>query len=208
MRYFAAYLDILGTKDLVARGKFSDLHVLDFCGAASVAAHRYRVSRFAAFSDCVIFTTPADKPQDLIGILVLLYENWINDGILARGGIALGSAIWVDHEINGKTKRPPNFNCARIYGEAISTAVEIERSSGPGILPFASDEVADAIAEVDSSSVLRLSSNVLRSFEWEKLGALIGYLEVFLEHETCSQAKRHLQATKRVLHLFEQRYVR
>ena len=96
MESFAAYLDILGTKDLVSRGEFSDFHALDFSGAAVVAASRFRSSRFAAFSDCVIFSVPANRPDDLLSILCLLFENWLSDGILVRGGIAVGDVRWVD----------------------------------------------------------------------------------------------------------------
>ena len=62
MESFVAYLDILGTKDLVSGGRFSDAHSLDFTGAVAVAALDFPASRFAAFSDCVILSTPADKP--------------------------------------------------------------------------------------------------------------------------------------------------
>src|ERR1039457_7080774 len=41
MSHFAAYFDILGTKDLVSHGEFRDLHALDFAGAV----RRLRTSR-------------------------------------------------------------------------------------------------------------------------------------------------------------------
>src|SRR5437870_4580271 len=66
MESFVAYLDILGTKDLVSRGKFSDAHVLDFTGAVVGAAPEFQSARFAAFSDSVILSAPPDKLADLV----------------------------------------------------------------------------------------------------------------------------------------------
>ena len=149
----------------MSRGEFSDSHAFDFSGAAVVAASRFSRSRFSAFSDCVILSVPANKPDDLISILCLLFENWLSDGILVRGGIAIGDIRWVDYEIDHKLRRLKNFSFARVYGKAVSEAVEIERSSGPGVLPFASDDVADQVLSAVPDAVLHLSSIVLRSFE-------------------------------------------
>ena len=158
MSHFAAYFDILGTKDLVSHGEFSDLHALDFSGAVIVAAHQYPASRFAAFSDCVILTTPSNAPEEFLSVLVLLCGNWMSDGIFVRGGIALGDVKWVDDDIDKQIKHRRNLRCARVYGTALNEAVEIERSSGPGILAFASNAAAECIRKIEPESVLALSS--------------------------------------------------
>lgn len=202
MESFVAYLDILGTKDMVSRDKFSDAHVLDFTGAVVGAASEFRSARFAAFSDCVILSSPADKAPDLLNILCFLFGNWVSDGVLVRGGVGLGEIDWVDDQIDPACRRLKNFSFARVYGKALSDAVEIERSSGPGILPFASDAVADRLQHAAPDSILCLSSNILRWFEWEKFDKWIGYLGIALEHNDSAQAARHIRATKRVLELF------
>ena len=71
------------------------------------------------------------------------------------------------------------------------------------MLAFVSDAVADCIGEIEPKSVLNLSSNVIRNFEWDALDTLFGYIEVFSKHEKSREALRHLNATKRVLKLFK-----
>jgi|GEM_PF-3624988 len=204
MNHFAAYFDILGTKDLVSHGEFSDLHALDFSGAVFVAAHNFPNSRFAAFSDCVILTTPSNAPEEFLDILKLLCENWLSDGILVRGGIALGDVKWVDDDhVDKLMSQHNNLRCARVYGTALNEAVEIERSSGPGILAFASDAAAECIRKIESESVLALSSNIIRHFEWRGLDTWIGYVDNFIKHEKKGERLRHLNATKRALNLFK-----
>lgn len=202
MRSFACYFDILGTKELVSHNEFTDSHSLDFCGPVILSAHEFRTSRFAAFSDCVIFSTPFERACDLFKILTALCENWISDGILVRGGIALGEVKWIDCEFDKEIKHLNNFSCARVYGSALNEAVEIERSSGPGILAFASDEVAEIISKSESCSVLSLSSNIIRNFEWKDLNFLILWVENFSVHTKSHKAQRHFSATKRALKLF------
>lgn len=204
MNHFAAYFDILGTKDLVHSGEFSDLHALDFSGAVFIAAHEYPNSRFATFSDCVIVTTPSSAPKEFLDVLRLLCGNWMADGILVRGGIALGDVKWVDHgHIDKLINSHHNLRCARVYGAALNEAVEIERSSGPGILAFASDTAAEYIRQVEPESVLALSSNIIRHFEWQKLATWIGYVETFTQNEKKNARLRHLNATNRTLNLFK-----
>jgi hypothetical protein len=204
MNHFAAYFDILGTKDLVSRGEFSDLHALDFSGAVFVAAHQHPNSRFAAFSDCVIVTTPSNAPNEFLDVLQLLCGNWMSDGILVRGGIALGDVKWVDYDhVDRLISQHNNLRCARVYGTALNEAVEIERSSGPGILAFASDVAAECIRKIEPESVLALSSNIIRHFEWQGLDTWIGYVETFIQYEKKGERLRHLNATNRALNLFK-----
>lgn len=203
MKQFVAYLDILGTKELVSRDEFSDSHAFDFSGAVAVAALRFRSARFAAFSDCVIFSVPANSPNDIISILCHLFENWLSDGIFVRGGISVGDIRWIDYQSDREFRGLKNLSFARVYGKALSEAVDIERSSGPGILPFASDAVADRLSNRTEDSVLRLSSNILRSFEWANLDAWIRTMDIYLKYAESVQARRHIRATKRVLEIFK-----
>lgn len=204
MSHFAAYFDILGTKDLVSRGRFDDLHALDFSGAVFGAAREHPSSRFAVFSDCVIFTTPSSDTNELLQILTFLCGNWMNDTIFVRGGIALGDVTWVDDDyLDKQIGRCRNIRCARVYGTALNQAVQIERSSGPGILAFATDEVAEHISRTEPKSVLSFSSNIIRHFEWSGLDTWLGYIEEFARHEENHERLRHLNATKRALNFFK-----
>jgi hypothetical protein len=171
-------------------------------GAVIAAALDFPASRFAAFSDCVILSSPADKPQDFLGVLRVLFENWFADGIRVRGGVAVGEIQWVDDQMDPKFRRLKNISFARVYGNALSEAVEIERSSGPGIHPFAADAVADRLRDIAPDSVLCLSSNVLRWYDWGKIDKWMAYWEIQLDREDSVQARRHIRATKRVLELF------
>ncbi len=204
MKHFVGFLDILGTKDMVARGQFSDLHALDFSGAVVVAAAKFSKARFAVFSDCIVFSLPTDHLLDLPALLSTLFENWISDGMLVRGGLAVGEIRWVDYEIDHEFAQLKNLSFARVYGQALSEAVEIEKSSGPGALVFASDEATELLVQAIPDGGLRLSSNVLRWFKWENLDAWIGTMDIYLEHSESSQAKRHIQATRRSLTLFRE----
>jgi hypothetical protein len=168
-----------------------------------VAASRFRSARFAVFSDCVIFSVPIKSPKDLIQILCLLFENWLSDGILVRGGISVGDIQWVDSSIDHEIRGLKNLSLVRVYGKAVCEAVEIERSSGPGILPFASDAVARRLLRGAKDAVLCLSSNILRSFEWSHLDAWIGTMDIYLKHTESVEAQRHIRATKRVLKIFK-----
>jgi hypothetical protein len=90
-----------------------------------------------------------------------------------------------------------------IYIFECNDETEIERSSGPGILAFASDAAAECIRKIEPESVLALSSNIVRHFEWQGLDTWLGYVETFAQHEKNRERLRHLTATNRALNLFK-----
>ena len=91
-------------------------------------------------------------------------------------GVKVGHLVAseIDHEF----AQLKNLSFARVYGQALSEAVEIEKSSGPGALVFASDEATELLVQAIPDGGLRLSSNVLRWFKWENLDAWIGTMDI------------------------------
>jgi hypothetical protein len=51
-------------------------------------------------------SVPADSPANLVSILCYLFENWLSDGILARGGGGVAKMRCVDAEVDRATRRP------------------------------------------------------------------------------------------------------
>ena len=80
-QYLFAFLDILGTKSLVKSGEFGDLHSLDFVNPVGIAAQLIPTVRFAAFSDCVMISAPAEKHRNFISAISFCYSNWCADHI-------------------------------------------------------------------------------------------------------------------------------
>src|SRR5207248_2831494 len=90
---YVAFLDVLGTTELVNRGEFNDWRSLDFANPVGVVAGRFPNMRFAVFSDSVVVSCPEDQPRDLLRALCFIYGQWYSDYILVRGGLTFGE-IW------------------------------------------------------------------------------------------------------------------
>ena len=197
--HLVAFVDILGTKGKVASGTFSDMHLFDFANIIGVAAHHNPDSRFAAFSDSAIISTPASRPNEFLGILDLCFSNWFADAIFVRGGVAVGGITWVDIHLDQVFFRQlPNFACARVYGPALVEAVELERTSGPGAFAFASDAAAELLATARADSIYRDQSNVVVCLSPERLNGIRKLQQRFLDIEDTS-GQRHLRASIRLI---------
>jgi len=84
-----AFFDILGTKEAVRRGDFSDFHVLDFANAAGITAMQNTDMRFAAFSDSIVISCPTRRVSQFLTVLNFLCSNWLADFIFVRGGLSV-----------------------------------------------------------------------------------------------------------------------
>lgn len=134
-----AYIDILGFS-----GKKDDEDIetslLDFSGPLAVAASCFVKVRFNAFSDCAFISTYQEDATTLVGALRFAFDHWIADGILVRGGVAMGA--YSETKSVAITAASDNFVGSLFSGSAVTTAVKLE-ASGCGALLFTNEETAE-----------------------------------------------------------------
>lgn len=134
-----AYIDIMGFSN-----KFNDedieMSLLDFSGTLVLASLRLPKVRFNVFSDCAFIATTLENAADLLSALRFAFTHWISDGILVRGGLALGTYQETHTFPMGMPLE--NYFGNLFAGSAITEAVKLE-GSGPGSLLFASSECAE-----------------------------------------------------------------
>lgn len=134
-----AYLDILGFSEKID-DKDIEMSLLDFSAPLVLAANRYPQIRFNVFSDCAFISTSIENAADLLSGIRFAFTQWAADGILVRGGIALGSY----RETSGVAQRfaSKNYEGSLFSGSAVTEAVKLE-GSGPGALLFTNEECAN-----------------------------------------------------------------
>jgi hypothetical protein len=132
-----AYLDILGysEKQHLKDRRFSQL---DFSGALRAASLTCRKVRFNLFSDCAFLCSPEKNASDLLSAIRYAFTRWLDDGVLARGGIALGD--YEELEPVGKTA--DNFVCDLFHGTGVVQAARLEHE-GKGALLYTNKETAE-----------------------------------------------------------------
>jgi hypothetical protein len=191
------FFDILGTRDAVLKGRFSDHIARDFSGPAGLAAREFSSVRVAVFSDSVIVTAEAGAERAFLGAVGLMYGQWNADLILVRGGIAQGDIRWVDHEsvdnLFGKYK---NFQCSRIYGDGLVHAYELEQRSGPGAVAFLTESAANVLCTIDENSVMLGATPMLCWANQREAEILLNYAKAGVDREPeAGNARRHARAT-------------
>jgi hypothetical protein len=196
-----AFFDILGTKELVKRGEFSDFHSLDFANPVGLMALHYPKIRFAAFSDSVVVSCKAEDTEDFLSVLNLLCTNWFADFIFVRGGLAFGEIRWVDQvSVDKHFRTAENFAYARLYGSALVEAYELQERSGPGMVCFVSEAASRVLQDAISHVVLAGPTNVL---VWPTAKEIAYFCKVFkllLEDASCpAEFRRHARATQEYL---------
>jgi hypothetical protein len=200
-----AFFDILGTKELVKRGEFSDFHSLDFANPVGVMALHYPQIRFAAFSDSVVVSCKPEDAKDLLSVLNLVYTNWFADFIFVRGGLAFGEIRWVDQlSVDKHFKNAKNFACARLYGPALVEAHELQEKSGPGMVCFVSEAASRVLQDAISNVVLAGPTNVLVWPTAREIAHLCKALELLLKDASYpGEFRRHIRATKEYMTAME-----
>ncbi len=164
MESIVAFLDILGTKDMVKRDQFSDLLILDFVNVVCLAARMNPKLRFAAFSDSVIISAKKNNIVEFVSALSFIYSNWFGDEIFVRGGIALGEIRWVYQKHTDKLfLNLPNLMYTRVYGKALIDAHEIEHKSGPGAICFVTERASIFLKKINTNYIL---DGMTRSLVW------------------------------------------
>lgn len=173
-----AFLDILGTKELVNSGKFSDFHIFDFVNPVGLAAKQIPTVRFAAFSDSVIISAPQEEYKNFVSALSYCYSQWCADHIWVRGGISLGDVRWLDDQASDDLFRGvSNFAYARIYGQALVSAYQTEGASGPGCICFIDEKASDFLSSCSDLFVLK--KHLTDSLVWARQPEADHFLRVF-----------------------------
>jgi hypothetical protein len=200
-----AFFDILGTKDLVTRGRFLDMHSLDFANPVGIMALRYPKMRFAAFSDSVVMSCDCEDANEFLTALNMLLANWFADFIFVRGGVTLGEIRWVDQPyIDKMFTAAKNFAYARVYGSALVEATQLQEKSGPGMVCFVSDTASQVLESIAPSVVLRGPTNVLAWPTMREVSRLRKTFEMLLKNRSDHvEFVRHARATQHYLMLME-----
>lgn len=147
-----AYFDILGFSNK-KDAKDIEFTLLDFYGPLAVSAKMNEKIRFNVFSDCAFLATSIDNAAELLSAIRLCFKEWIADGILVRGGIALGGYREISGVAHDATL--PNLIGNSFSGSAVVEAVKLE-GSGTGALLFCDKECAKFYQEKHSERIFTL----------------------------------------------------
>lgn len=192
-----AFFDILGTKDLIRAGRFSDLHIWDFINTAGLAAKQIPSVRFAAFSDCIIVSASHENYEDFVAALSYCYSQWYADHIWVRGGISIGEVNWVDDpNVDHLFDNMKNFNYSRIYGSALVDAYTTEGASGPGCICFVDEKASKFLTSKSSFYISK--KHFTDALVWAREPEVKEYIKIFsklYESSQQTQYKRQLSAT-------------
>lgn len=152
-----AYFDILGFSNKKDAEDIEDT-LLDFYGPLAVSAAKNEKIRFNVFSDCAFLATSIDNAVDLLSAIRLCFREWIADGILVRGGIALGGY----REIYGVAHNVtlPNLIGNSFSGSAVVEAVKLE-GSGTGALLFCNKECAKFYQEKHAERIFTVGDRMI-----------------------------------------------
>jgi hypothetical protein len=150
-----AYIDIMGFSN-----KFDDKDIetslLDFSGGLVLASSRLPKVRFNVFSDCAFIATTLENATDLLSGLRFAFSQWIRDGILVRGGLALGT--YQETYTFSRGMPLENYFGHLFAGSALTEAVKLE-GSGSGSLLFTNSECAEFIGKNHNEPIFLLNNH-------------------------------------------------
>lgn len=133
-----AYLDILGFSQKKNQRDIKHC-LLDFAGPLTVTLDKNPNLRGTVFSDCAFMSASEDNAADLLSSLRYAFKSWTADGVLVRGGMAIGKYNETQTHYLDKVRK--NFISRLFYGSAVTSAVRVEEL-GQGALLFANEECA------------------------------------------------------------------
>jgi hypothetical protein len=197
MASLVAFLDILGTKEMVRRDRFSDMRAIDFTNVVGVASRYKPNMHFAVFSDSVIVSCNTEFIHDFILILQFIYGQWFSDHIFVRGGIELGEINWVGYSVtDNKFNQLENFSYARVYGKALIGAYEIEQKSGPGAICYVSEEASKLLLQANENYILNGITDMLIWADERLIDRLHRTFDLLMKKDNLDKkAQRHIKAT-------------
>lgn len=141
-----AYLDILGFSN-----KSGDTDITtslaDFSGPLAIAATKHDQVYFNVFSDCAFAAAAVDHADEILAVLRFAFGQWASDGILVRGGIALGTyKETYNHALTLDLLQAQRTFTGKLFaGSGVTAAVRLE-GQGAGALLFTSDDCGQLYA--------------------------------------------------------------
>jgi hypothetical protein len=151
------YIDILGFSEK-KDGEDIEMCLLDFSGPLTLAAHHFPQVRFNVFSDCAFIASNKENAKDLLSAIRYSFSQWISDGILVRGGIAIGS--YNETQSSAQCIAPKNYVGSLFSGSAVTGAVKLE-GSGKGALLFTNEECAELYYKNYGEPIFKIDDSIL-----------------------------------------------
>jgi hypothetical protein len=110
----------------------------DFAAGLRSASQTYHRVRFNVFSDCAFLSSKLKNANELLSAVRHAFSLWLADGVLVRGGIAMGD--YSEVEPRGRPAAD-NFICDLFHGTGVVKAARLEHE-GDGALLFTNRETA------------------------------------------------------------------
>ncbi|UCC58847.1 MAG: hypothetical protein JSW14_02805 [Candidatus Bathyarchaeum sp.] len=130
------YFDVLGFSRKKSVDDF-ETTLQDFLAPLAIASTSYPDIRFNVFTDCAFLAAPIEKAEELLASIRYAFTQWISDGILVRGGIAIGQ--YIENQSVALQMASKNFSGNIFAGSGVVDAVKLE-SSGCGALLFTNEK--------------------------------------------------------------------
>jgi hypothetical protein len=134
-----AYIDILGFSEKTDE-KEIEASLLDFYGSLMLSARQNPHVRFNIFSDCAFVAADVKNAADLLSAIRFAFVGWIADGILVRGGLAMGT--YNEIRCAAQDLASGNVISSLFSGSGVTTAVRLE-GSGTGALLFVDNKCSE-----------------------------------------------------------------
>lgn len=151
-----AFLDIMGFSKKTD-DKDIEACLLDFSGSLIIRAKYSPHVRFNVFSDCAFLAAPLEKASTLISVIRSAFKSWIADGLLIRGGLAIGE--YQEPALVATDIAPNNYSGNTFAGSGVTAAVKLE-GSGPGSLLFTSQDCARFLTKEYNEVIFRLRDHL------------------------------------------------
>jgi len=170
-----AYFDVLGFSRKKSIKDF-EITLEDFLAPLAIASTSYPDIRFNVFSDCAFLAAPLEKAKDLLASIRFAFTQWIADGILVRGGIAIGQ--YIENRSVALKMASKNFSGNIFAGSGVVDSVKIE-SSGCGALLFTNEKCGEFYRKKFGEPIFTL--NNLQFLGWsDDEGILYWFLGISL----------------------------
>lgn len=173
-RAMVAFVDVLGFSSQNSQGEIVNI-LNDFAGPLLTASIEKPNLRLHLFSDNAFIAVDAVHADDLIASLRYCFGRWSWNGILVRGGIAMGS--YFEYQAVHFIMANSNFKGALFSGTAVNKSVQLEKNSKSGAFLFLDKESAEFLHSRYSEPIVTIEGNHVTPWSDDKM-ALFWYTEV------------------------------
>jgi hypothetical protein len=158
-----AYFDILGFSEK-KNDEEIEASLADFSAALILSARQNPNIRFNIFSDCAFLSAPIEDAADLLSAIRFAFLGWIADGVLVRGGIAIGS--YKEIRTAAQDISSGNVVCSLFSGSGVTKAVKLE--NGPAALLFTDDACKELYSSQYHEPIFVLDDHIIVGWSDEK----------------------------------------